>query len=68
MTLTQKCKELEKENLLLRCDNLRMRLDLEVLLDGTESKAAQIILKKYRRKREERNNAFINKLLNNAET
>ena len=67
MTLTQKCKQLEEENLLLRCDNLRMRLDLEVLIDGTESKAAQIILEKYRHKREERNNAFIKKLLNNAE-
>ena len=68
MTLIQKCKELKEENLLLRCDNLRMRLDLEVLLDGTESKAAQIILERYRHKREERNNAFIKKLLNNAET
>ena len=66
MILRQKYKELKKENLLLRCDNLRMRLDLEVLLDGTESKAAQIILEKYRHKREERNNAFIKKLLNNA--
>ena len=68
MTLIQECKQLEKENLLLRCDNLRMRLDLEVLLEGTESKAAQIILEKYRHKREERNNAFIKKILNNAET
>ena len=68
MILIQKCKQLEKENLLLRCDNLRMRLDLEVLIDGTESKAAQIILEKYRHKREERNNAFIKKLLNNAKT
>ena len=66
MTLTQKCKQLKEENLLLRCDNLRMRLDLEVLIDGTKSKAAQIILEKYRRKREERNNTFIEKLLNNT--
>jgi len=68
MILIQKCKQLEKENLLLRCDNLRMRLDLEVLIDGAESKAAQIILERYRHKREERNNAFIKKLLNNAKT
>ena len=66
MTLRQKCKQLEEENLLLRCNNLRMRLDLEVLIDGTKSKAAQIILEKYRRKREERNNTFIEKLLNNT--
>jgi len=55
MTPTQRIKELEKLNHKLSIDNLRMRLEFEVLLDGTASKASQKILDKYRRKRLTRN-------------
>ena len=42
----------------LRVDNLRMRLELDVLCDG-ESRASQLILAKYRRKRDKLNESFI---------
>jgi len=48
---------LQEENKILRLENLRMRLELEILVNGTESKAAKKILAKYRRKREERTRA-----------
>ena len=58
-TLRKRLKEMEERNLFLSCDNLRMRLDFEVLIDGIESKAAQIILERYRRKRTERNESSL---------
>jgi len=48
-------KELEEQNHRLRFDNLRMRIEFEVLIDGTDSMAAKKILAKYRRKRDIRN-------------
>jgi hypothetical protein len=43
----------------LRVDNLRMRLEIDVLCDSTTSRAANIILAKYRRKRDKLNESFI---------
>ena len=54
-TVNQRIKELEERNHRLEFDNLRMRLEFEVLIDGTESRAAKKILSKYRRKRAIRN-------------
>lgn len=48
-------KELIEQNQKLRFDNLMMRLEFEVLIDGTESRAAKKILAKYRLKRAIRN-------------
>jgi hypothetical protein len=55
MTTRQKNSELEEQNLLLRCNNLRLRMDIEVLIDGKSSKAARKIIERYRRKRAQRN-------------
>ena len=51
MTTTQQIRQLKEQVDLLRWENLKMRLQFEVLLDGTESKAAKKILGIYRRKR-----------------
>ena len=55
MTTRQQIRQLKEQVDLLRWENLKMRLHFEVLLDGTESKAAKKILGKYRRKRDIRN-------------
>ena len=52
-------KELEERNTRLAFKNLKMRLEFEVLIDGTESIAAKKILAKYRRKRAIRNDSFL---------
>jgi hypothetical protein len=57
MTLKQKNSELEEQNLILRCNNLRLRMDIEVLIDGKTSKSARKIIERYRRKRAQRNDA-----------
>lgn len=44
--------ELRQELRQLRWDNLRMRLEIDVLCDSTTSRAAGLILAKYRRKRD----------------
>jgi len=59
MTTTQQIRQLKEQNDKLRIDNLRMRLHFEVLLDGTESKAAKKIMGIYRRKRAKRNEASL---------
>jgi len=59
MTNKEKIKELEAVNMKLRVDNLRMRLEIDVLCDSTTSRAAGIILAKYRRKRDKLNESFI---------
>ena len=59
MTNKEKIKELEAVNMKLRVDNLRMRLEIDVLCDSTTSRAAYIILAKYRRKRDKLNESFI---------
>lgn len=59
MTNKEKIKELEAVNMKLRVDNLRMRLEIDVLCDSTTSRAANIILAKYRRKRDKLNESFI---------
>jgi hypothetical protein len=57
MTLKEKNKELQEQNLILRCNNLRLRMDIEVLIDGKTSKAARKIIERYRRKRAQRDDA-----------
>ena len=59
MTNKEKIKELEAVNMKLRVDNLRQRLEIDVLCDSTTSRAANIILAKYRRKRDKLNESFI---------
>ena len=59
MTHMQQIQKLLEANHKLRWDNLQMRLEMEVLLDGTETKAAKKILNKYRRKRAERNESSL---------
>jgi len=59
MTNKEKIQELETVNMKLRVDNLRMRLEIDVLCDSTTSRAANIILAKYRRKRDKLNESFI---------
>jgi hypothetical protein len=59
MTNKEKIKELEAVNMKLRVDNLRMRLEIDVLCDSTTSRAANIILAKYCRKRDKLNESFI---------
>lgn len=59
MTNKEKIKELEAVNMKLRVDNLQMRLEIDVLCDSTTSRAANIILAKYRRKRDKLNESFI---------
>lgn len=59
MTNKEKIKELEAVNMKLRVDNLRMRLEIDVLCDSTTSRAAGLILAKYRRKRDKLNESFI---------
>jgi hypothetical protein len=53
-TKDKKIKELERTIRKLSYDNLRMRLHLEVLTDGADSRAAKIILEGYRMKRARR--------------
>ena len=55
MTNRQQIRQLEERNHKLSWDNLQLRLEMEILIDGTESKAAKKILSKYRRKRDIRN-------------
>jgi len=55
----QLIQELREEILHLRWDNLHMRLEIDVLCDSTTSRAANIILAKYRRKRDKLNESFI---------
>jgi hypothetical protein len=57
MTLKQKNSELEEQNLILQCNNLRLRMDIEVLIDEKSSKAARKIIERYRRKRAQRNDS-----------
>jgi len=52
-------KELEERNTRLAFENLKMRLEFEVLIDGTKSIAAKKILDKYKRKRAIRNDSFL---------
>lgn len=62
-TLKEQNVELRKEIKKLRWDNLKMRLEIDILIDGTESKAAKILIRRYRQKRkeiEEREKAFQN--------
>jgi hypothetical protein len=59
MTKKERIKELEAVNMKLRVDNLRMRLEIDVLCDSTTSRAAGIILAKYRRKRDKLYESFI---------
>ncbi len=61
-TLEEKNQELERRNSKLLWQNLQMRMEIEVLVDSCQSKAAQKILAKYRRKRTLRN---IDKTLQN---
>jgi len=51
--------ELRQELRQLRWDNLHMRLEIDVLCDSTTSRAAGLILAKYRRKRDKLNESFI---------
>jgi hypothetical protein len=55
----QKIKELEKSNTYLRTQNIKMRIDFEVLIDHPQGKAAKKILEKYRRLRTIRNERYI---------
>ncbi len=57
MTLRQEIKQLKAANERLRWENLRMRLEIEIFLDGFESRAAKKILARYRHKREIRDEA-----------
>ena len=50
-TLRQINQELKDQNHHLRVENIKMRLELEVLMDFPTGKAAEKILNKYRRKR-----------------
>jgi len=50
--LRKQLKELEKRNQHLSFENLKMRLEIDVLMDQPDSRAAKKILDKYRRKRE----------------
>jgi len=59
MTTRQQIRQLKERNKKLSIDNLLMRLHFEVLLDGTESKAAKKIMGIYRRKRAIRNEASL---------
>ena len=62
-TLKKQNVELRKEIKKLRWDNLKMRLEIDILIDGTESKAAKILISRYRQKRielEEREKALMN--------
>jgi len=59
MTTREQIRQLKEQVELLRWENLKMRLHFEVLLDGTESKAAKKILGIYRRKRDIRNEASL---------
>ena len=51
--------ELRQELRQLRWENLRQRLEIDVLCDSTTSRAAGLILAKYRRKRDKLNESFI---------
>ena len=55
----QLIQKLRQEILSLRWENLRQRLEIDVLCDSTTSRAAGIILAKYRRKRDKLNESFI---------
>ena len=55
----QLIQKLRQEILSLRWENLRQRLEIDVLCDSTTSRAANIILAKYRRKRDKLNESFI---------
>ena len=57
MTQKQQIAELKELNQYLRFENLKMRLEFEVLVENINSKASQKILAKYRRKREIRDEA-----------
>ena len=59
MTTRQQIRQLKEQNDKLRWENLKMRHHFEVLLDGTESKAAKKIMGIYRRKRAKRDDAFL---------
>jgi hypothetical protein len=49
-TLRQQIENLEKVNIKLRTDNLRMRLEFEVIIENQNGAAAQKILSKYMQK------------------
>jgi len=59
MTTREQIRQLKEQVNLLRWENLKMRLHFEVLLDGTESKAAKKILGIYRSKRAKRDEASL---------
>lgn len=53
-TKDKKIKELEQMIRGLRCDNLRMRLNMEILINHPQGNAARIIRDRYREKLEKR--------------
>ena len=55
--LKNKLKDLEEQNNILRLNNLRMRLEIEQLVDRPDSKAAKKIRRKYRIKKAIRRDA-----------
>jgi hypothetical protein len=58
-TLKQQLEDLKVQNSHLRKQNLIMRLEFEVLLDFPDGTAAQKIKRKYRRKRQIREEALL---------
>ncbi len=52
MKKLRKIKELQKQVDYLRWQNLKLRLEVEILTENPQSKTAQKIIEKYRRKRQ----------------
>jgi len=59
MTLRKQIKQLQEHNHKLCIDNLRMRLEFEIVMDAPNGRAAKKILDKYRRKRDRRDEALL---------
>jgi len=57
--INERLKDLERRNGKLLWENLKMRLEFEVLIDHPEGKAAKKILARYRRKRDIRDEASL---------
>ena len=52
MTNKEKIKELEAVNMKLRVDNLRMRLEIEIMTERPQGLAAKKIRRKYQSRRD----------------